>query len=80
MDRNPRHYPRYQYLGDLMSYENHYILNVILPAVEREGLTIKTNYGEVTLNPKSPSVISFIAALRIQFNQPEKRQSPVVPF
>ncbi|KFB99663.1 hypothetical protein GTGU_04102 [Trabulsiella guamensis ATCC 49490] len=42
-----------------------FILHVLLPAVEREGLTIKTSHdGELTLTPDDPSVSLFISDMR----------------
>lgn len=63
-----------------MTYEQHYVLNVLIPSVEREGLTIKTKYGEVTINSGSQSVINFIHALTEELKKPQKKQSPYIPF
>lgn len=42
-----------------------FILHVLLPAVEREGLTIKTRCdGELTLSSDDPSVSGFIDDMR----------------
>ena len=42
-----------------------FILHVLLPAVEREGLTIKTRRdGELTLSSDDPSVSCFIDDMR----------------
>lgn len=50
-----------------MTKRNQYnfILHVLLPAVEREGLTIKTRRdGELTLSSDNPSVSCFIDDMR----------------
>lgn len=42
-----------------------FILHVLLPAVEREGLTIKTRRdGELTISSDDPSVSCFIDDMR----------------
>ena len=42
-----------------------FILHVLLPAIENEGLTIKTRRdGELTLNSDDPSVSRFIDDMR----------------
>ncbi len=42
-----------------------FILHVLLPAIENEGLTIKTRRdGELTLSSNDPSVSSFIDDMR----------------
>ncbi|HFD4470428.1 TPA: hypothetical protein ACF3PF_003618 [Citrobacter freundii] len=55
-----------------------FILHVLLPAVEREGLTIKTRRaGELTLSSDDPSVSSFIEDMRQRLTTALQR--PVVP-
>lgn len=42
-----------------------FILNILLPAVEREGMTIKTRRdGELTIRPTDPAVVNFISEMR----------------
>ncbi len=54
-----------------------FILNVMLPAIEREGLTIKTHYdGELTLTASDAAVTVFINELRS--NLINALQRPVV--
>ena len=60
--------------------KRNYILNVIIPTVEREGLTIKTRYGEVMLSPEREIVVNFLAALSEELSKQEQRQSPDIPF
>ena len=56
-----------------------FILHVLLPAVEREGLTIKTRRdGELTLSSDDPSVSCFIDDMRQRLTTALQR--PVVPF
>lgn len=55
-----------------------FILHVLLPAVEREGLTIKTRRdGELTLSSADPSVSSFIDDMRQRLTTALQR--PAVP-
>lgn len=55
-----------------------FILHVLLPAVEREGLTIKTRRdGELTLSSDDPSVSCFIDDMRQRLTTALQR--PVVP-
>lgn len=55
-----------------------FILHVLLPAVEREGLTIKTRRdGELTLSSDDPSVSCFIDDMRLRLTTALQR--PVVP-
>lgn len=63
-----------------MTYKRNYILNVIIPSVEREGLTIKTQYGEVTINSSREVVVNFLAALTEELSKQEKRPAPDIPF
>lgn len=63
-----------------MASKQNYILNVIIPTVEREGLTIKTRYGEVTINPSRQIVVNFLAAFSEELSKQEKRPTPDIPF
>ncbi|HDD9446335.1 TPA: hypothetical protein PBQ42_002104 [Escherichia coli] len=55
-----------------------FILHVLLPAVEREGLTIKTRRdGELTLPSDDPSVSCFIDDMRQRLTTALQR--PAVP-
>lgn len=55
-----------------------FILHVLLPAVEREGLTIKTRRdGELTLSSDDPSVSCFIDDMRQRLTT--ELQRPAVP-
>ncbi|EFC1798702.1 TPA: hypothetical protein ACQ7ZT_002474 [Escherichia coli] len=55
-----------------------FILHVLLPAVEHEGLTIKTRRdGELTLSSDDPSVSCFIDDMRQRLTTALQR--PVVP-
>lgn len=55
-----------------------FILHVLLPAVEREGLTIKTRRdGELTLSSDDPSVSCFIDDMRQHLTTALQR--PAVP-
>lgn len=55
-----------------------FILHVLLPAVEREGLTIKTRRdGELTLSSDDPSVSGFIEDMRQRLTTALQR--PAVP-
>lgn len=55
-----------------------FILHVLLPAVEREGLTIKTSRdGELTLSSDDPSVSCFIDDMRQRLTTALQR--PTVP-
>lgn len=55
-----------------------FILHVLLPAVEREGLTIKTRRdGELTLSSNDPSVSCFIDDMRQRLTTALQR--PAVP-
>ncbi|EFL9434627.1 hypothetical protein JVZ26_002165 [Escherichia coli] len=55
-----------------------FILHVLLPAVEREGLTIKTRLdGELTLSSDDPSVSCFIDDMRQRLTTALQR--PAVP-
>ena len=55
-----------------------FILHVLLPAVEREGLTIKTRRdGELTLSSDDPSVSCFIDDMRQRITTALQR--PAVP-
>ncbi|MDV0595774.1 MULTISPECIES: hypothetical protein [unclassified Enterobacter] len=55
-----------------------FILHVLLPAVEREGLTIKTRRdGELTLSSDDPSVSCFIDDMRQRLTT--ALQHPAVP-
>ena len=46
-----------------------FILHVIIPAIEQEGLTIKTRRdGEVTFLSTDPSVVEFVGNLRQSLN------------
>ncbi|HBM7635473.1 TPA: hypothetical protein LZ311_002704 [Enterobacter asburiae] len=55
-----------------------FILHVLLPAVEREGLTIKTRRdGELTLSSDDPSVSGFIDDMRQRLTTALQR--PAVP-
>lgn len=55
-----------------------FILHVLLPAVEREGLTIKTRRdGELTLSSEDPSVSCFIDDMRQRLTTALQR--PAVP-
>lgn len=44
-------------------YKTRYALNVIIPAIQREGLTIKTRRGEWTISPTNPAVATLINQL-----------------
>ena len=63
-----------------MSKARNYILNVIIPTVEREGLIIKTRYGELKIHQSREVVINFLAALSEELSKQEQRQSPDIPF
>ncbi|MBJ8387988.1 hypothetical protein [Citrobacter cronae] len=55
-----------------------FILHVLLPAIEREGLTIKTRRdGELTLFSDDPSVSCFIDDMRQRLTTALQR--PAVP-
>jgi hypothetical protein len=55
-----------------------FILHVLLPAVEREGLTIKTRRdGELTLSSDDPSVSCFIDDMRQRLTTALQR--PAIP-
>ncbi|EBG2974209.1 hypothetical protein LZ060_000103 [Salmonella enterica subsp. enterica serovar Cotham] len=55
-----------------------FILHVLIPAVEREGLTIKTRRdGELTLSSDDPSVSCFIDDMRQRLTTALQR--PAVP-
>lgn len=55
-----------------------FILHVLLPAIENEGLTIKTRRdGELTLSSNDPSVSSFIEDMRQRLTTALQR--PAVP-
>ncbi|HDP0189771.1 TPA: hypothetical protein P5S26_002596 [Salmonella enterica subsp. enterica serovar Concord] len=55
-----------------------FILHVLLPAVESEGLTIKTRRdGELTLSSDDPSVSCFIDDMRQRLTTALQR--PAVP-
>ncbi|EJL1295634.1 hypothetical protein NL787_004205 [Salmonella enterica] len=55
-----------------------FILHVLLPAVEREGLTIKTRRdGELTLSSDDPAVSCFIDDMRQRLTTALQR--PAVP-
>lgn len=55
-----------------------FILHVLLPAIQEEGLTIKTRCaGEVTLLSSDPSVSDFISDMRQRLSAALSR--PVVP-
>lgn len=55
-----------------------FILHVLLPAIENEGLTIKTRRdGELTLSSNDPSVSSFIDDMRQRLTTALQR--PAVP-
>lgn len=55
-----------------------FILHVLLPAFEREGLTIKTRRdGELTLSSDDPSVSCFIDDMRQRLTTALQR--PAVP-
>ena len=55
-----------------------FILHVLLPAVEREGLTIKTRRdGELTLSSDDPSVSCFSDDMRQRLTTALQR--PAVP-
>ncbi|EDX4213625.1 hypothetical protein A6548_004174 [Salmonella enterica subsp. enterica serovar Apapa] len=55
-----------------------FILHVLLPAVEREGMTIKTRRdGELTLSSDDPSVSCFIDDMRQRLTTALQR--PAVP-
>ncbi|MGP6881615.1 hypothetical protein ACTZON_27205 [Klebsiella pneumoniae] len=55
-----------------------FILHVLLPAVEREGLTIKTRRdGELTISSDDPSVSCFIDDMRQRLTTALQR--PAVP-
>ncbi|ENT9722152.1 hypothetical protein ACFBBF_001146 [Escherichia coli] len=55
-----------------------FILHVLLPAIQEEGLTIKTrSAGELTLLSTDPSVSEFISDIRQRLSAALSR--PVVP-
>ena len=55
-----------------------FILHVIIPAIEQDGLTIKTRRdGEVTFLSTDPSVIEFVDNLRQSLSVALQR--PVAP-
>ncbi|QLH64314.1 hypothetical protein SYMBAF_07140 [Serratia symbiotica] len=54
-----------------------FILNVLLPTIEREGLTIKTHgSGKLTLSPEDPSVTCFIQDMRQRLTSALLRPAP----
>ncbi|TLU70422.1 hypothetical protein FFB58_00690 [Enterobacter sp. MF024] len=56
-----------------------FILHVLLPAIQEEGLTIKTRTaGEMTLLSSDPSVTDFIRDMRQRLSEALSR--PAVPF
>lgn len=56
-----------------------FILHVLLPAIQEEGLTIKTRAaGEMTLSPSDPSVSDFISDMSERLSAALSR--PAVPF
>lgn len=56
-----------------------FILHVLLPAIQEEGLTIKTRCaGELTLQSSDPSVSEFISDMRQRLSVALSR--PAVPF
>ncbi|EOY4011786.1 hypothetical protein QQN17_000658 [Escherichia coli] len=56
-----------------------FILHVFLPAIQTEGLTIKTrSAGELTLSSNDPSVSEFISDMRKRLSTTLSR--PIVPF
>jgi isopenicillin N synthase-like dioxygenase len=59
-----------------------FILRVLLPTIEREGLTIKTNgSGELTLPPEDPTVTCFIQDMRQRLTSALQRPvSPTSPY
>ncbi|PNK92982.1 hypothetical protein [Serratia odorifera] len=59
-----------------------FILRVLLPTIEREGLTIKTNgSGELTLSPEDPTVTCFIQDMRQRLTSALQRPvSPSSPY
>ncbi|EAB5655732.1 hypothetical protein FRN05_05665 [Salmonella enterica subsp. enterica] len=58
------------------------ILHIILPAIEKEGMTIKTRSGaEVTFLSSDPSVSLFIDNLRVSLSAALSRPSvPHSPY
>jgi hypothetical protein len=55
-----------------------FILNVLLPTIERDGLTIKTHRcGELTLPPEDPTVGCFVQNMRQRLTSALQR--PVTP-
>lgn len=55
-----------------------FILHVLLPAIQEEGLTIKTRTaGELTLLSTDPSVSEFISDMRQRLTTALQR--PIVP-
>ncbi|HDL7645896.1 TPA: hypothetical protein PXO92_002509 [Yersinia enterocolitica] len=63
-----------------MGREEYYVVNVLIPAMERYGFTIKTNYGEVKINPRSPAVKNFLNGLREELSHQQSTQTPYMPF
>ncbi|QQU56460.1 hypothetical protein [Serratia liquefaciens] len=59
-----------------------FVLGVLLPTIEREGLTIKTHgSGELTLPPGDPSVTCFIQDMRQRLTSALQRPvSPSSPY
>lgn len=56
-----------------------FIVYSMIPAIEREGLTIKTrNAGELTLAPTDPSAIRVVEHLRRRYT--EAANAPSAPF
>jgi hypothetical protein len=60
--------------------ERSYVVSVIIPAVERDGLTVKTQFGELQLCPDSKAVSSFLAELRQEMTRPQPQRQPHIPF
>lgn len=58
-----------------------FILHVILPAIESEGLTVKTRCdGELTLPPEHPSVSCFVNDMRQHINKALNAIAPSSPY
>ncbi|MBI0277291.1 hypothetical protein I6H07_22495 [Hafnia alvei] len=56
-----------------------FIVHSLIPAIEAEGLTIKTRRaGELTLAPTDPSTIRFVEHLRRRYT--EAANAPAMPF
>ncbi|MEZ0583286.1 hypothetical protein ACA373_09895 [Erwinia sp. STN24] len=58
-----------------------FILNVILPMIDEEGMTIKTRCdGELTLSPNHPAVQHFVRDYRQHLTESLRNAAPASPY